>query len=154
MAHARGVILETIASRSLPIIEPTPLELKSSLTGDGQADKRQMQDMLKLLLKIEEIPAPMMQPTHWDLRYLGPCTTRRERCSLEYAVPKTQETKKEPNARHQCRTMRFDCTFLCYLFLRDFRLQLRTYFRIVPLSTTLTSAPCNFSGWCVAVIIT
>ena len=58
MAHARGVILETIASRSLPIIEPTPLELKSSLTGDGQADKRQMQDMLKLLLKIEEIPRP------------------------------------------------------------------------------------------------
>ncbi|MEK7591722.1 MAG: crossover junction endodeoxyribonuclease RuvC [Patescibacteria group bacterium] len=58
VAHARGVILETIASRSLPIIEPTPLELKSSLTGDGQADKRQMQDMLKLLLKIEEIPRP------------------------------------------------------------------------------------------------
>lgn len=58
VAQARGVILATIAARHIPIIEITPLELKSAVTGDGGADKRQMQDMLKMLLKLDQIPRP------------------------------------------------------------------------------------------------
>lgn len=58
VAQARGVILQTLAERSIAVIEPTPLQLKSAITGDGKADKRQMQDMLKMMLKLNAIPKP------------------------------------------------------------------------------------------------
>ncbi len=58
VAHARGVILSAIARRGIPLIEPTPPELKSCIAGDGGADKKQMQDMVKLLFHLEEIPKP------------------------------------------------------------------------------------------------
>lgn len=58
VAQARGVILQTLQECSIPILEPTPSELKSCITGDGGADKRQMQDMLAHLLNLKEIPQP------------------------------------------------------------------------------------------------
>ena len=58
VAQARGVVLLTLADFGIPFIEPTPSELKAALTGDGRADKRQIQDMLKVLLKLDEIPKP------------------------------------------------------------------------------------------------
>lgn len=58
VAQARGVILCTVASRGIPIIEPTPLQLKLGITGDGQADKLQMQTMLKHMLQLADIPRP------------------------------------------------------------------------------------------------
>ena len=58
VAQARGVILETLAAHALPILEPTPPELKSCITGDGNADKQQMQDMVMRMLHLEEIPQP------------------------------------------------------------------------------------------------
>ena len=57
VAQARGVILQTVQLHAIPIIEPTPPELKSCIT-DGNADKRQMQDMLLCLLNLTEIPKP------------------------------------------------------------------------------------------------
>ncbi len=53
VAEARGVILLTLQKASIPVIEPTPLELKSSIAGDGRADKRQMKDMVERTLKID-----------------------------------------------------------------------------------------------------
>tara|TARA_Y100000310_G_scaffold337271_1_gene423927 strand:- start:679 stop:1170 length:492 start_codon:yes stop_codon:yes gene_type:complete len=58
VAQARGVILQTIQRHAIPILEPTPPELKSCVTGDGSADKRQMQDMLVHLLNLKKIPKP------------------------------------------------------------------------------------------------
>ena len=58
VAQARGVILQSLAEHSLPIIEPTPLQLKSAITGDGKADKRQVQDMLKRMLNLSAVPKP------------------------------------------------------------------------------------------------
>ena len=58
VAQARGVILQTVQQHAIPVIEPTPPELKSCITGDGSADKRQMQDMLMPLLHLNEIPTP------------------------------------------------------------------------------------------------
>lgn len=58
VAQARGVILQTVQQHAIPIIEPTPPELKSCITGDGNADKRQIQDMLLHLLNLTEIPKP------------------------------------------------------------------------------------------------
>ena len=58
VSQARGVILLTLAKHGVEIIEATPLQLKSTITGDGKADKRQVQDMLKMMLKLHEIPKP------------------------------------------------------------------------------------------------
>lgn len=56
VAEARGVILETIFSKGIQIVELNPLEIKQGITGDGKADKKQIQDMLKLILKLEKAP--------------------------------------------------------------------------------------------------
>lgn len=53
VAEARGAILLTCAQAGLTIIEPTPLQLKVAVTGDGRADKKQMQDMVGRTLKID-----------------------------------------------------------------------------------------------------
>lgn len=58
VAHARGVILLTLAEHDIPIIEPTPLALKSAITGDGNADKIQMQTMVQRLLNMPSPPKP------------------------------------------------------------------------------------------------
>ena len=53
-----GVVLMTLYEAGLPIGEYTPLQVKQSVTGYGQADKRQMQAMVQLLLKLDKIPKP------------------------------------------------------------------------------------------------
>lgn len=58
VAQARGVIVQTVAERGLPIIEPTPLQMKQGITGDGAADKAQVQAMLVTELKLTSIPRP------------------------------------------------------------------------------------------------
>lgn len=58
VAQARGVLVATVAKHGIPIIEPTPPELKSCITGDGSADKQQMQEMVKILFNLQEIPRP------------------------------------------------------------------------------------------------
>ncbi|MAE68652.1 crossover junction endodeoxyribonuclease RuvC [bacterium] len=58
VAQARGVILSCVAGKDLEIIEPTPPELKSCITGDGSADKKQMQQMVKMIFNLKEIPQP------------------------------------------------------------------------------------------------
>jgi crossover junction endodeoxyribonuclease RuvC len=58
VAQARGVILLTIAERKIPLLEATPLQLKLGITGDGQADKTQVQTMLLHILKLQQIPKP------------------------------------------------------------------------------------------------
>lgn len=58
VAQARGAIMLTVQQCGVPIIEATPLELKLAIAGDGKADKRQMQDMVMRLLKLQDIPQP------------------------------------------------------------------------------------------------
>ena len=58
VAQARGVILLALAEHDIPVIEPSPLQLKSAIAGDGRADKKQMQKMLVTILKLQEIPQP------------------------------------------------------------------------------------------------
>lgn len=58
VAHARGVIIAAAAQRRCPILEPTPLQLKLAITGNGRATKGDMQRMLLHLLRLQEIPKP------------------------------------------------------------------------------------------------
>jgi crossover junction endodeoxyribonuclease RuvC len=58
VGQARGVIILAAAQAGVDIAEYTPLEVKMALTGYGRADKQQMQQMVKRLLKLESIPKP------------------------------------------------------------------------------------------------
>lgn len=55
---ARGVILLAIARAGAPLVELTPSQVKTGVTGYGNADKRQVQDMVQRLLKLVEVPTP------------------------------------------------------------------------------------------------
>lgn len=58
VAEARGVILLTLAKNNLEILELTPNQIKQAMTGYGNADKKQMQQMVKISLKLDKIPEP------------------------------------------------------------------------------------------------
>ena len=58
VGEARGVILLCAARAELKIAEYTPLEVKQAVTGYGRAEKKQVQQMVKTLLKLKEIPKP------------------------------------------------------------------------------------------------
>lgn len=58
VSQARGVILLTINKKKVPIIEYTPLQAKTAVTGYGRATKNQVQQMVKNLLQLEKIPKP------------------------------------------------------------------------------------------------
>ncbi|RME99298.1 MAG: crossover junction endodeoxyribonuclease RuvC [Chloroflexi bacterium] len=58
VGHGRGAAMLALANADLPIAEYKPLEIKQAVTGYGGADKQQIQQMVKLLLNLEEIPRP------------------------------------------------------------------------------------------------
>jgi crossover junction endodeoxyribonuclease RuvC len=58
VAQARGVVLLCGCQAGLPIFEYTPLQIKQAITGYGRADKKQMQEMVRVLLKLTEVPKP------------------------------------------------------------------------------------------------
>jgi crossover junction endodeoxyribonuclease RuvC len=58
VAEARGVLMLTAIKECGRLYEYTPLQVKQSVTGYGRADKYQMQQMVKTLLKLEKIPKP------------------------------------------------------------------------------------------------
>jgi crossover junction endodeoxyribonuclease RuvC len=58
VAQARGVILLTGKQAGLQLFEYTPLQIKMALTGYGRASKSQIQEMVKVLLSLKEIPKP------------------------------------------------------------------------------------------------
>lgn len=58
VAQARGAILLTLEENSVTIFGYTPLQVKQALTNYGRADKAQVQQMVKALLKLKEIPKP------------------------------------------------------------------------------------------------
>lgn len=56
VAQARGVILLAAKKCNIPVFEYTPLQIKSAVTGYGQAHKPQVMQMTKRLLKLEKMP--------------------------------------------------------------------------------------------------
>ena len=58
VAEARGVIILTAEKFCERIFEYTPMQIKQALTGNGRADKKQMQFMVKNILGLEKIPKP------------------------------------------------------------------------------------------------
>ena len=58
VSHARGVAMLTGKLAGLEIAEYTPLQIKQALTGYGRADKKQMQEMVRVILALKEVPKP------------------------------------------------------------------------------------------------
>lgn len=58
VAQARGVVLLAGQQAGLTIYEYTPLQIKQALTGYGRAEKKQIQEMVRVILKLKEIPKP------------------------------------------------------------------------------------------------
>jgi crossover junction endodeoxyribonuclease RuvC len=58
VAQARGVVLLCGMQAGLTIHEFTPMQIKQAITGYGKADKKQMQEMVRVLLALKEIPKP------------------------------------------------------------------------------------------------
>lgn len=58
VSEARGVILLLAEQQKIPVTEYTPNQVKQAITGSGRADKCQMQEMIKRLLRLDEIPKP------------------------------------------------------------------------------------------------
>lgn len=58
VGQARGVIQLALTQHKIPIVEYTPLQVKMALTGYGRADKNQIQQMVKTILKLPEILSP------------------------------------------------------------------------------------------------
>jgi len=58
VGQARGIILLAAAESGIPVAEYTPLEVKLALTGYGKAEKKQIQQMVRVLLKLPDIPKP------------------------------------------------------------------------------------------------
>ena len=58
VSEARGVISLCLAQHGLPVAEYSPNEVKLAVTSYGNADKRQVQEMVKLTLGLEDLPKP------------------------------------------------------------------------------------------------
>lgn len=58
VAQARGVVLLTAMQAGLKIAEYTPMQIKQALTGYGKAEKKQIQEMVRVVLNLKEIPKP------------------------------------------------------------------------------------------------
>jgi len=58
VSHARGVAMLAGRKGKMPIAEYTPLQIKQTVTGYGKADKKQVQEMVRIQLKLTKIPEP------------------------------------------------------------------------------------------------
>ncbi|MBE6885625.1 MAG: crossover junction endodeoxyribonuclease RuvC [Oscillospiraceae bacterium] len=58
VAQARGIVLLCARLAEVPIFEYTPLQVKMSVTGYGQAEKSQVMEMTRILLRLDKIPRP------------------------------------------------------------------------------------------------
>ena len=79
VAHARGVIVETVHSSKLPIFDFKPLEVKNNICGHGGADKLMVQEMVKRLLNLNTLPKPHDAA---DALAIAMCTARSFKSAL------------------------------------------------------------------------
>ena len=58
VGQARGVVMLSLAQSGLGVFEYTPNEIKQAVAGYGSAGKRQVQEMVRVLLQLDDIPRP------------------------------------------------------------------------------------------------
>lgn len=78
VAESGGCILLAAKKGLVPVYEYTPLQVKSSVTGYGRAEKKQIMEMTRIMLGLEKSPGRTTPPMHWLLPYAT--GTARVRC--------------------------------------------------------------------------
>ena len=58
VAQARGILILAAATKKIPVFEYTPLQVKMAVVGYGKAEKKQVMNMTKNILRLEQIPKP------------------------------------------------------------------------------------------------
>jgi len=58
LGHARGVAMLAAVEAGVVVVEYTPAEIKRAVVGYGRAEKHQVQQMVKLILGLSELPSP------------------------------------------------------------------------------------------------
>ncbi|WP_232695568.1 crossover junction endodeoxyribonuclease RuvC [Brevibacillus daliensis] len=58
VGQARGVIILAAEQKGVPVYEYTPMQIKQAVTGYGGAEKKQIQEMVRMLLKLKQVPKP------------------------------------------------------------------------------------------------
>lgn len=58
VGQARGIVLLAAAQKGIPVFEYTPLQVKQAVVGYGKAEKKQVQQMVKVLLSLNNVPKP------------------------------------------------------------------------------------------------
>lgn len=89
VAHARGVILATIEKAGIPVYEYTPMQVKQAVVGYGLAEKNQVMDMTKRLLKLRAVPKP---DDAADALAIAICHARSATSLLRRVEPHGKET--------------------------------------------------------------
>ena len=89
VAHARGVILCTAEKLRLPIYEYTPMQVKQAVVGYGLAEKKQVMDMTRRLLKLKAVPRP---DDAADALAIAICHARSATSLLRRTDPNVKET--------------------------------------------------------------
>lgn len=89
VAHGRGMILCTAERLGVPIFEYTPMQVKQAVAGYGLADKKQVMDMTKRLLKLKAVPKP---DDAADALAIAICHARSATSLLRRKDPDVKET--------------------------------------------------------------
>ncbi len=89
VAHARGVILCAAEKKKIPIYEYTPMQVKQAVVGYGLADKKQVMDMTRRLLKLKAVPRP---DDAADALAIALCHARSATSLLRGTYPNVKET--------------------------------------------------------------
>ena len=89
VAHGRGVILCTAERLGVPIFEYTPMQVKQAVAGYGLADKKQVMNMTKRLLKLKAVPKP---DDAADALAIAICHARSATSLLRRKDPDVKET--------------------------------------------------------------
>jgi crossover junction endodeoxyribonuclease RuvC len=89
VAHGRGVILYTAEKLQVPIYEYTPMQVKQAVVGYGLAEKKQVMDMVRRLLKLKAVPKP---DDAADALAIAICHARSATSLLRHHDPNVKET--------------------------------------------------------------
>jgi len=91
LAEVRGVVLLAAAQHSLDVHSYTPREVKAIIAGNGHADKKQMQMMVRALLSMEETP----EPSHAaDALAVALCHLQAEQTRRRFGLPDVDRSVK------------------------------------------------------------
>jgi crossover junction endodeoxyribonuclease RuvC len=94
LAEVRGVVLLAAAQHGVAVYSYSPREVKASVAGYGQADKRQMQLMVRALLSMAETPEPSDAA---DALAVALCHLQAEQARLRFGLPDAR-TPAKPRA--------------------------------------------------------